>query len=147
MSTTTEKGEEFISHHGVKGQKWGVRRDRNKAGFFERQAAKGEARIRARRPEVHARAADTIGGSRRTHTRIKTRGGEDSPASSEALTTAKVNQKLKKSGMHALSNKELQDAIERMRLEVQIKELQKKRPKSRRKEFIDALLDDPNARK
>ncbi len=89
--------EEHIAHYGVKGMKWGKRKDR------------------------------------------------EAP-SSEAVTVGAINQRVANQKTTAiLSNKELKDAIERMRLEQQYSQLSGGLDKTRRqkvKQFIDDLIWD-----
>lgn len=88
------KGEAFFQHFGVKGMKWGVRRDESSG------------------PE--AVVAKTTPGRR-----VKTSGGKRQEASEDAIRVAAYRQKAKKSTIDSLSNKELQDLISRMNLEQQ----------------------------
>lgn len=135
-----ELGEAFVVHYGVKGMKWGQRKDRNEPGLLERRRAQVEAVNREKRPSVTPRVQDSIGSSARKKTTIKAKGGEDHPASEDAIRVAEAEQKLKKSGVHALSNKELQDLATRMNLENQVHTLQKKRPSSKGREFVNKML-------
>lgn len=89
----SEKVEKFIAHHGVKGMKWGVRRDRE------------------------------ITVTRTRNGNLKTSGGHDRPASSDAKKTAVSVQKARKSNVSSLSNKELEAAVKRMQLEQQFTKL------------------------
>lgn len=74
-----------LLHYGVKGMKWGVRKDRNKI-------RRGLARVR---------------------------GGKYEEPSDDYTTARNLRKRAKVSGKKSLSNKELQIAIERMRLENQ----------------------------
>jgi hypothetical protein len=118
MSTTAEVGKEFITHHGVLGMKWGFRKT----------------------SEVPSpRAADAtsiVPHAKLGKTKIQTKGGENHPAHADAIRTALAQQKLSKSGVHALSNKELSDVASRMNLEQQVHALNSKRPKSLGQKFL-----------
>jgi len=74
---STEVGEQFLAHFGVKGQRWGVRRSQS---------------------EIH--------------------GGGHTPSQDHQNATA-AKDKARKGGVKTLSNKELQDMINRMNLEQQ----------------------------
>ncbi len=137
--TTEEIGLEFITHHGVKGMHWGVRREERRASKLQKRGEK-EAVRREHRVASPVRVTDTIGRSSFTKTKIKAVGGEDHPASEDAIKVAASRQKLKKSGVHTLSNKELQDMAQRMNLEIQVRALDSKRPKSLGQGFVDAHL-------
>lgn len=85
-----------LEHHGVKGQKWGVRRADHGSG-------PAPVTIREGRPGRM----------------VKTKGGERHPAHEDALRAAAHRQKAKKSTTDALSSKDLQDLVLRMNLEQQ----------------------------
>jgi hypothetical protein len=94
---TPEIVENILKHHGVKGQKWGVRR----------KATVG--------------ATEVVISDRRK--KIKTSGGKGFPAHADAVRARTTGQVAKKSGLKALSNKELQDYNQRLNLEQQAKRL------------------------
>ena len=88
----------ILSHHGILGMKWGQRRSRE---------------------ELASVSVKTKSGPRRK-TKVRTSGGRGLAAHPDAVAAKVVTQKLKKSGMHTLSNKELQDLATRTNLENQI---------------------------
>lgn len=88
----------ILKHHGVLGMKWGRRRSRE-------ELASVSVKERSN-PQVK--------------TTIRTKGGKGLPAHPDAIAAKVITQKLKKSGTHALSNKELQDLATRTNLEAQI---------------------------
>lgn len=94
---TAKVVDDILAHHGVKGQKWGVRR----------KATVG--------------AQEVIVSDRRK--KIKTSGGAGHPAAADAVRARTVGQIGKKSGLKALSNKDLQDYNQRLNLEQQAKRL------------------------
>lgn len=112
--------QEILSHHGVKGMKWGVRKGLNG---------------RSGPTEVVLRAK---GG-----TKIKTSGGKGHPPSEDAVRTAVSRQRAKKSSVSSLSNKELQDLVQRLNMERQYKSLTSKNPA---KDFVTKLLVDAGQR-
>jgi hypothetical protein len=89
--------ENLLTHHGVKGMKWGVRR---------------KATVSAQEVVV-----------RDTRKRIKTSGGAGHPASADAIRARTEGQIAKKSGYKALSDKQLQDYNRRLQLEQSAKRL------------------------
>ena len=97
--TATEAGREFIAHYGVKGMRWGVRK------------------------QTAVSAQSVVDAGLRRKTKVKTKGGQAHPATDDAIKAAVQKQKLKKSGAAALSNKELSELRDRLQLEQQVKSL------------------------
>lgn len=89
----------ILSHHGVLGMKWGQRRSREELASVS---------VKTRSNPQHK-------------TIIKTKGGKGLPAHPDAIAAKVVTQKLKKSGLHTLSNQELQSLATRTNLEQQVK--------------------------
>jgi hypothetical protein len=119
MSDYFEDGREFLEHYGVKGMKWGVRKDRLSTG-------------------VSTESTTSLSGK----AKVKTGGGSRNPASADALKVAGSKQKLKKSGMDSLSNREIKELNERMNLEVNLNRLNKE-TQSSGKRFVSKLLEPP----
>jgi len=104
--------EAFLEHVGIKGMKWGVRRDRTPAG-------------------------QTVATQKKPGGKVKVVGGKSIPAHPDAINAKVSAQRAKKSGTHALSNKELQDLVTRMNLEKQYSTLSSK-PKD---QTVSAKID------
>lgn len=108
MSTTSDAGralvEEELLHFGVKGMRWGVRKERSVS------------------TDVHT---DT--GIVKRQTKVRAAGGVSHPATDDAIKAAVQQQKLKKSGAAALSNQELRDLSTRLQLEAQVNNLTSKK--------------------
>lgn len=109
---STEAVEDFLAHYGVKGMRWGVRRDRS-----------------PEKVQVVTQAGK----------RVRTSGGKNQPTSNDAVRAAIIKQKAAKSTTDSLSNKQLQEAIMRMNLERQFAQLAGER-KSLGRQVASAIL-------
>jgi hypothetical protein len=107
-----EEVKRFLSHYGVKGMRWGV--TKNSPSAVSVSATPGR--------------------------KVKTAGGTGQQASSDAVNAAVSRQKAKKSTTDALSNKELQDLVNRMNLEQQYDRLRKKSVGEQALKFISSTL-------
>jgi 2'-5' RNA ligase len=133
-----ESGADFLAHHGVKGMKWGVRKERFQSGLHERRV-KAEEKTRERRPAKDVRTVASIGKNKRAKATITTKGGHDHPPTEDAIKVAEAKQKLKTSGVHALSNKELKDVQQRLNLENDVSRLMRGQ-RTAGQRFVDGLL-------
>jgi len=116
MAQTAEFGAEFLAHVGVKGMRWGQRK--------------------APPTAVAPTAASVVPHGAKRKTKVKTEGGENHPASDDAIKVAQARVKLSKSGAAALSNNELREVANRLQLEQQVKQL----TTSGGKKFVSGLL-------
>lgn len=96
--TAAEVVGSILSHHGIKGMKWGVRR----------KATVGPHEVIVRD----------------TRKKIKTSGGEGHPAHPSAVSARTTGQIAKKSGVKALSDEQLNSYAKRIQLEQNVKRLQ-----------------------
>ena len=100
MSNTIEMGRDstlnLLFHYGVRGMRWGVRR---------------------------SRTPTKVSVSQKGRKKLKAVGGENQPASSEAVRTKTLGQRAKKSGYQSLTNSELQAYTQRLNLEANAKRL------------------------
>jgi len=105
--------DDFLAHYGVKGMRWGVRKDRS-----------------AQEVTVYTRPGKKAVAS----------GGKNHKPTAEAMQTVATKQKSKRSTTDSLSNKELKEAVERMRLEQQYNKLTGENL-SLGKQFVKFLID------
>lgn len=106
--------EAILRHYGVRGMKWGVRRDKTPT------------------------PAITI---EKPGRRVKAKGGQYQPPSEDAITAATLHRTAKKSTTDSLSNKELQALVTRMNLERQFRDLEKEGLRdSQGKQFVKTVI-------
>jgi hypothetical protein len=109
--------ENVLTHFGVKGMRWGVRR----------KATVGPQEVFISRSRVP--------GSKR----LKAKGGGGRPSTKEALSAREIGQIGKKSGLHALSDQQLNQYARRIQLEQNVARLQYNE-KTRGAKFVDQFL-------
>lgn len=100
-----------LAHHGVKGMKWGVRKDRPHEVTVTQKLGKP----------------------------LKSSGGHGLKAHQDAVAAQIARQKARSSSVHALSNHELKQVVERMNLEQQYARLSGK-PKGEGRKFAEEQL-------
>lgn len=113
MGETVEDVARSIAHHGVKGQRWGIRKDRSPV----------DTRTKAKPGK-----------------RVKAAGGQNQPAHPDAVKAAHLKQKAKKSTTDSLSNDELRTLINRMNLEAQVSSLAQG-SKGRGRKFVEGEME------
>ena len=114
----------ILAHHGIKGMKWGVRRG-------------GGSKSSPSEVSVKTRSHEQI------KTVIKTKGGKGLPAHPDAIAARVIQQKLAKSGTHALSNDELQKLNNRLNLEAQTNRLTPETGLAKGLSFVQGYLKTP----
>jgi hypothetical protein len=93
----TSRGEKFLEHFGVKGMRWGVRRESTTPS--------------TKAPEKQKTPTPVVVSQQKGTSKLKTSGGTRQPASDEAVRAASLSQKLRKSGVNSLTNREMQDLV------------------------------------
>lgn len=106
---------EILSHHGTKGMKWGVRKSGGGGGSASKVTVTQKGK------------------------KLKTSGGKGLPAHKDAVAARTLGQKAKKSGVHSLSNQELQHYANRLNMEQNVKRLQAN-DKTGARRFIASIL-------
>lgn len=127
VSMSSDSLDDVLAHYGVKGMKWGVRRD-NRA---TRRAAK--------RTPQEVTVQETL--KRSGKTKVKAKGGQNQPVSPDALTAKVAIQKAKKSGLDSLSNDELRVLTQRLELETKVSKLAGDKTASNGKKALMAILE------
>jgi 2'-5' RNA ligase len=170
------QSEEFyvdgLMHYGIKGMRWGVRNDTSgtssgatkvtalrggvhpaaqtavggvksritPSGRHDRQQAVREQKFQTQ--DVQYRATIDKRGTRR----IETQGGRGHEPAPEAVNASVLNQQRKASGIHTLSNQQLQELSTRLNLEQNVTRLTAQ-PDTGVKAFLMKHLGDPKNRK
>lgn len=128
FADTGARGLEFLEHHGVKGQKWGVRKDHSVSSTTTKTS-------KLKRPSTDVTVSQKPGKF------VRTSGGKRQIAADDAVKVAASRQLAKKSTTDSLSNKQLQDAVTRMNLETQFNKLSKSADRrGRGKKFVQSLI-------
>lgn len=131
-----EDNEYTLTHYGVKGMKWGVRNNADGTVSVNQTKVKKSLRKTDQPVTVTQRKAGTY---------VKAKGGQRQTASIDAIKTQAARQKAKRSTTDSLSNKQLKDTIERMRLEQEFAKLDKKVSR-RGRGFISSFMRTPEAK-
>lgn len=144
-----------LYHHGVKGQRWGIRRYQNKDGSltaygkkrYAKELAKLEAeKKRIRQQEQTAKKIKKLDNMRKDlDERKKALNPDDAPESAKRQKAPSVPKKRK---LSELSNEEIQAKIDRMNLENKYKELAQaqidavsKKEVSKGRKFTEEVLE------
>lgn len=169
MSDTSAFVEDFLTHHGVKGMKWGVRKDAsggrpiartlassrfgkasdtNAKRYQAKQTEKGKTLVlpglpkKTAGPAVEPKGTSVVHPNVKKATTVKVEGGENHPATADAIKAAEAKRKLHVSGTAALSNVELQSLATRLNLEQQVVRLAPK-PQTRTQKLVKTIASDP----
>lgn len=99
----------YLSHHGVKGMKWGVRKDSKAPSSFS-NSVKKRVRIFKKKVNVIKKTNDT-----RKADKVK--------AKKEAKSKREENSKLRRKSVKNMSDQELSTAIKRLEMEKKYKDM------------------------
>lgn len=122
-----------LAHHGVKGMHWGSRKG-SSGGSHGEQSSSGSKEVSVKTGSLNGKAT------------IKTKGGQGHPAHPDAVAARVVQQKLRKSGSHSLSNAEIRQVIERTNLESQLSKAAPKHPLVRGAKVVGDFLQSPQGK-
>lgn len=129
--------DDILAHYGKKGMKWGVRSNRvgdTALAGFGITTKGGRERTAARKAKGPQKV--TVIDKKK---KLTSKGGSGHPAHADALRARTIGQIGKKSGVKALSDKELTDYSKRLNLEQNVKRLNYNEKSAPRK-FIATLL-------
>ena len=152
----------MLMHHGIKGMHWGVRRYQNydgtRMGFNKKQKLKKAAKVAGGVAVVGGAAAVGVAGSKSGKASEVFKPGKDNkPSSAEKITRStsdivdrsskiveRSNKPAPRQDLSKVSNKELQDKINRMQLEKRYSELSSTEydaGKQRTKDILETVGD------
>lgn len=124
---------EDLKHYGVKGMKWGVRKDRAKSAYSDYKKKRS--------------APTEVETSQKPGQFVKSKGGRNQSASEDAVQAQRYRQIAKASTTDSLSNKELQALVNRMNLEQQYNNLASQSDRrSRGTKLVNSILGNKQAR-
>lgn len=144
-----------LCHHGVKGQKWGVRRYQNKDGSLT-NAGRTRMRVRAINKSANVAVKKITAKGKQDAKIAKAKAKRDAEiAEAKNKADKKVSQATNKyasktkeatpqpaeKSISEMSNAEIQEKINRIRLENQLKALTPTQ-KSKGKQFVDSVIKD-----
>lgn len=149
MDTDTRTFESELTHFGVKGMRWGIRKRRESRSGFENAPVK-EQPHHGGAPSEHINVKAKTGGKEPTPVQakivpgkpIQTRGGKRQPTTDEALRAAGLKQQLHASGKQSLTNEEMRFLADRLGLEQRLSQLAPK-PKNKGLVFAQKLIKSP----
>lgn len=123
-----------LYHHGVKGQKWGVRRTKAQLGYKTTSSAK---------KKTTSKSTSTRAVSKKTNSWVKNYLAKRSTAKKKASTKNEQEaDKPKKKSVSEMSDAELREKISRLQMEKQYKELTaSSKQNSRGKKFVMNVLE------
>lgn len=136
-----EAHEAVVEHFGVKGMKWGVRKNRSTVDLV---SDKTGARTTIKYDPTKAKVTQgpdgrpSIVGSKSEVRKIQKQ--IDRHPSDDAARAAMAARKAKRGGTHSLSNKELQDLVTRMNLEKQFNSLRPPSTGQKAAKFIGEIV-------
>lgn len=133
--------ENFLEHHGVKGMKWGVRRDRPSGAA--RRTAPASTHDRALQPTNHG-ISPKVDGEHHLSKKLAAKVVTPKEVSDDAANHKELLSKVRTHGISSLSNPELKKFHERLDMEKKFskfQEEQKAKKNTRTKKIMNKVLD------
>jgi hypothetical protein len=131
--------EEVLAHYGVKGMRWGIRRRRRSesGGDGASTTPLGVSKSTVGSTKATPVLLKAVPGKP-----VKVKGGDRQETTADALRSAALKQKARKSGPQALTNEEMRFLVDRLGLEKRLSEVAPKY-KTKGQKFVQDFLPGP----
>ena len=141
MSADTSKlGEEFLEHYGILGMKWGIRKSNAERAADARARRRKEKRAANTRGELRSSKKN----SKKTSSDGKEESGDKGSSGTSKSKRRSGGESEKKDDPKLLSTKELQEKVNRLNLEKQLKNLSSSENTKKKNigiQYIESLPD------
>lgn len=135
--------EDELYHHGVKGQKWGVRRTKEQLGYKTSPKKKKSASDESAVKTAAKKTGQALSAAGKKIGEVNAKRKEAKQQKAEAEANKQRSKELSKKSYRQLSDQELRDRINRMQLEKQYRDLViANNPKSQKgKDMVGRIIE------